>query len=126
MKKNFKLYIGLAILGFASSCAPSLDELETSKGTADFSKFIAVGNSLTSGYADNGLYLEGQKVAFPNLMAEQFKTVGGGEFTSPFFSQEQANGSGYIQLKSLVDGNPVMEPVTTNLAIRGKSPNGGP
>src|SRR5690606_6469993 len=27
---------------------------------------------------------------------------------------------------SLVDGNPVMEPVTTNLAIRGKSPNGGP
>jgi len=126
MKKNFKLYIGLAILGFASSCAPSLDELEASKGTADFSKFIAVGNSLTSGYADNGLYLEGQKVAFPNLMAEQFKTVGGGEFTSPFFSQEQANGSGYIQLKSLVDGNPVMEPVTTNLAIRGKSPNGGP
>src|SRR5690606_27891826 len=126
MKKNFKLYIGLAILGFASSCAPSLDELEASKGTADFSKFIAVGNSLTSGYADNGLYLEGQKVAFPNLMAEQFKTVGGGEFTSPFFSQDQANGSGYIQLKSLVDGNPVMEPVTTNLAIRGKSPNGGP
>src|SRR5690606_5445486 len=75
MKKNFKLYIGLAILGFASSCAPSLDELEASKGTADFSKFIAVGNSLTSGYADNGLYLEGQKVAFPNLMAEQLRLL---------------------------------------------------
>lgn len=126
MKKNFKLYIGLAILGFASSCAPSLDEMETSKGSADFSKFIAVGNSLTSGYADNGLYLEGQKVAFPNLIAEQLKAVGGGEFTSPFFTEAQANGSGYIQLKSLIDGNPVMEPVTTNLAIRGANPLGKP
>lgn len=126
MKKNFKLYIGLAILGFASSCAPTLDELETSKGTADFSKFIAVGNSLTSGYADNGLYLEGQKVAFPNLMAEQFKTVGGGNFTSPFFSEDQSDGSGYIRLKSLVDGNPVMEPVTDKLAIRGQNSAGGP
>lgn len=126
MKKNFKLYIGLALLGLATSCAPTLDELETSKGTADFSKFIAVGNSLTSGYADNGLYLEGQKVAFPNLMAEQFKLVGGGDFTSPFFSTEQENGSGYIKLKSLVDGNPVMELVTDKLAIRGKSPSGGP
>ena len=94
MKKNFKLYIGLAVLGFASSCAPSLDEFEPSKGTADFSKFIAVGNSLTSGYADNGLYLEGQQVAFPNLIAQQLKEIGGGEFTSPFFSQDQQNGSG--------------------------------
>lgn len=125
MKKNIKLYIGLAILGFASSCAPTLDELETSKGTADFSKFIAVGNSLTSGYADNGLYLEGQKVAFPNLMAEQFKSVGGGEFTSPFFSADQANGTGYLSLKSLEDGNPVMEQIAPQ-AIRGQNSQGGP
>lgn len=127
MKKNFKLYIGLALIGLASSCAPSLDEFEPSKGTADFSKFIAVGNSLTSGYADNGLYLEGQKVAFPNLIAEQLKEVGGGEFTSPFFSQDQENGSGYIKFGGFdTNGNPVMEPVTDKLAVRGLNPDGKP
>lgn len=121
MKKKFNLYIGLAILGLASSCAPSLDEFEPSKGSADFSKFISVGNSLTSGYANNGLYLEGQKVAFPNLIAAQMKAVGGGEFTSPFFSAEQANGTGYIKLKGLVDGNPVTEQVPAQ-AVRTTTP----
>jgi len=126
MKKNFRLYIGLAILGLVSSCKPEIDAPTFSKGTADFSKYVAIGNSLTSGYADNGLYLEGQKVAFPNLMAAQMKNVGGGEFTSPFFPADKANGSGYIMLESLVDGNPVMKPVTTDLAIRGANAAGKP
>lgn len=126
MKKNLKLYIGLAILGFASSCAPSLEEYQEAKGSADFTKYVAIGNSLTSGYADGGLYLEGQQVAFPNLIAEQMKSVGGGTFTSPFFSNDQANGSGYIRLKAMVDGNPVTENVTTNLAIRGVNGLGKP
>lgn len=126
MKKHFNLYIAIALLGFISSCAPTLEEFEPSKGSADFSQYIAVGNSLTSGYADGGLYLAGQKVAFPNLMAEQFKSVGGGEFNSPFFTQDQENGSGYIRLKSLVEGNPVTEAVTDKLAIRGTVPGSIP
>lgn len=126
MKKNFKYYIGLAILGIVSSCKPELETKTFSKGSADFSSFIAVGNSLTSGFADGGLYLEGQQVAFPNLMAAQMKAVGGGEFTSPFFSVEQANGSGYIRLVSLKDGNPVTEPVTDKVAVRGANPAGKP
>src|SRR5690606_35878191 len=126
MKKYFNLYIISGLLLFISACAPTLEEFQPEKGTADFSKFIAVGNSLTSGYADGGLYLAGQKVAFPNLMAEQFKAVGGGTFNSPLFSQDQANGSGYIRLKALVDGNPVTEAVTDNLAIRGTVPGSDP
>ena len=119
MKKNYKFYIGIGILGFACSCAPTLEEYQVEKGSADFTKYIAIGNSLTAGFADGGLYLEGQQVAFPNLIAEQAKSVGGGNFTSPFFSADQSNGSGYISLKALVNGNPVTENVTTNLAIRG-------
>ncbi|MGH2623449.1 MAG: G-D-S-L family lipolytic protein, partial [Sphingobacterium sp.] len=126
MKKHFNFYILLALLGFISACAPTLEEFEPSKGSADFSKFIAVGNSLTSGYADGGLYLAGQKVAFPNLIADQLKAIGGGDFNSPLFTQDQANGSGYIRLKSLVDGNPVTEAVTENLAIRGTVPGSDP
>src|SRR5699024_2724099 len=45
---------------------------------------VALGNSLTSGYADNALYREGQEVAFPYLLAEQLENVGGGEFTQPY------------------------------------------
>ena len=122
MKKN-KLYIAaaLALLAIAS-CKPSLDEYTPSAGSLDFSKYVAIGNSLTAGYADGGLYLEGQKVAYPNLIAEQMKQVGGGEFHVPYFSEAQANGSGYITLTGLVNGQPVTAQVTDKLAYRSTSP----
>lgn len=118
MKKN-KLYIAavLALVAIAS-CKPSLEEYTPSAGSLNFSKYVAIGNSLTAGYADGGLYLEGQKVAYPNLIAEQLKQVGGGEFKSPFFTEDQANGSGYITLTALVNGQPVTAPVTDKLAYR--------
>lgn len=122
MKKN-KLYIAAASALFAiASCKPSLDEYKPSAGSLNFSKYVAIGNSLTAGYADGGLYLEGQKVAYPNLIAEQLKQVGGGEFKSPFFSEDQANGSGYITLTALVNGQPVTAQVTDKLAYRSASP----
>ena len=118
-RKHINLYIGLVALALASSCAPEIESPNnTSKSEADFSKYIAIGNSLTAGYADGGLYLEGQQVAFPNLVAEKMKAQGGGTFKSPYFSEAQKNGSGYIQLKALVNGAPVMESVTDALAYR--------
>lgn len=117
---TIKVYLGIISLSLtAYSCAPEIDSYESSAGSdVDFSTYIAIGNSLTAGFADGGLYLEGQQVAFPNLIAEQLKNVGGGNFNSPFFSEEQRNGSGYLQLKSLTDGQPVMEQITSNLAYR--------
>jgi hypothetical protein len=32
------------------------------------------------------LFIEGQKVSYTNIMAEQFKAVGGGEFKIPFMA----------------------------------------
>src|SRR5690606_21515168 len=124
--KNIQWSISAAAVVFVSSCAPDIESPSSSAVQANFSKYIAIGNSLTAGFADGGLYLEGQQVAYPNLIAEQLKAVGGGEFKTPFFSQEQHNGSGYLSLKALVDGQPVMENVTNNLAIRGLTPNGAP
>lgn len=87
----------------------------------DFSRYIAVGNSITSGYADGGLYLAGQQVAYPNLLAGQLKQAGGGTFTSPLFSADQANGSGYVKLSGFnADGTPIITPVMDKLAIRGQ------
>jgi len=108
-----------AIILFAAACKPEIETpAGTTAGQANFSKYIAIGNSLTSGYADGGLYLEGQKVAYPNLIAAKMATVGGGAFTSPFFSEERLNGSGYISLTALVNGSPTLTPVIDKLAIR--------
>ncbi|MEO9953311.1 SGNH/GDSL hydrolase family protein [Nonlabens sp.] len=52
-------------------------------GEADFSKFVTVGNSLTAGFADNALYLNGQLNSYPNIIAGQMQFAGGGEFNQP-------------------------------------------
>ncbi|WP_025143249.1 SGNH/GDSL hydrolase family protein [Pedobacter jeongneungensis] len=107
-------FVAAAIL-FTAACKPEIETpAGTTAGQANFSKYIAVGNSLTSGFADGGLYLEGQKVAYPNLIAAKMASVGGGAFTSPFFTDAQANGSGYISLTALVNGTPTLTPVLGN------------
>ena len=119
MKKNYvaKSLLALVAAGAIASCKPSLQENIPSNGEVDFSRYIAVGNSLTAGYADGGLYLEGQQNSYPEILAKQFKTVGGGEFNSPFFSEAQANGSGYAQLTGFnAMGTPTIANVTNNTA----------
>lgn len=91
--KRFQLYIIALATLFLASCSKSDDTVAVSKGEADFSTYIAFGNSLTAGYADNALYDEGQEVAFPNLLAEQMVEVGGGEFTTPWTNSDIGIGS---------------------------------
>lgn len=98
----------LALLGLTlGSCQP---ELEDNRPTADagqlnFSSYVAVGNSLTSGYADGGLYNEAQASSYPAILAQQFAKTGKGpaSFVQPSFAATQADGSGYIKLQ-LVNG----------------------
>ncbi len=113
----------LAGLGL-TACQPDLEkDFSPSNGSADFSNYIAVGNSLTAGYSDGGLYLQGQQQSYPALLAQQFKTVGGGEFVQPLFGAGQENGSGYLRLAGFTAaGNPITANVTTNLAIRSVNP----
>jgi len=120
MKSNFiyKSIFAVAILGMAS-CKPELKDVTPTKGTADFSRYIAVGNSLTSGYADKGLYLEGQKNSYPGMIAEQMKTVGGGAFYTPFFKDTEADGSGHLVLKGFdAKGLPQIGEKKDQLAVR--------
>ncbi len=115
MKKIILNSLVAATILFAASCKPEIETpAATSAGQANFGKYIAIGNSLTSGFADGGLYLEGQQVAYPNLIAAQMATVGGGAFTSPFFTDAQSNGSGYVSLTALVNGTPTLTPVAGN------------
>lgn len=129
LHKNYlKTLAVVTALALISSCKPTIDiNMPTGKESQpDFSKYVAVGNSLTAGFSNGGLYLEGQKYSFPNMIAEQMMQFGGGEFITPYFPEDQHNGSGYIRLKALVNGQPVTEEVNTDLAIRGLNSAGNP
>jgi hypothetical protein len=125
--KNFKLYI-LSGLLFVAACKPEIHSPSLSRGTANFSRFIAVGNSLTAGYSNGGLYLQGQLNSYPSIMAKQMAQVGGGAFNQPLFTTAQANGSGYLNLKTITaSGTPVLDTIAPE-AIRGEynAPGFGP
>ncbi len=120
MKNIFK-YSSIILVSavLVQSCKSDLKSPEPTAGEANFAKYISVGNSLTAGYADGGLYLDGQKVAYPNLIAEQIKLAGLGanDFTSPFFTEAQKDGSGYRVLKGFFpDGSPDVRSIPANPA----------
>lgn len=91
MIKNFKwlLLVSLTFAACNNDDSPatvidSADGLPLTAGTANFSKYVALGNSLTSGFSDGALFKRGQEGAYTNIMAQQFKLVGGGEFKIPY------------------------------------------
>jgi hypothetical protein len=90
MKKRNLLYIVPILL--LAACKPSIDEFAISKGNADFTSYVAVGDSWTAGFADGSLYISGQENSYPNILAEQFKLAGGGDFNQPMMLDEYGIG----------------------------------
>ncbi|WP_445717010.1 SGNH/GDSL hydrolase family protein [Flavobacterium sp.] len=96
--KNKFIYLAIIAAGFAS-CEPEFEntvDANYTSGDADFTSYVAVGNSLTAGYMDGTVYRVGQTYSFPNLLAQKFALVGGGEFTQPSYA-EDVNNLGGIQ-----------------------------
>jgi hypothetical protein len=87
MKKSYLLIAASAALCIAS-CKSKIEPEKATAGDADFSNYIAIGNSLTSGFADGTLYRSGQENSFPSMLATQFQLVGGGEFKQPLLPGE--------------------------------------
>ncbi len=92
------LITGLALI--VSSCEPVFDVPEPQSGDADFSRYVALGNSLTAGFADNALYRDGQLASFPNQLATQMQEAGGGSFIQPLV--EDGVGAGQNQNPRLI------------------------
>lgn len=91
MIKNFKwlLFASLSISIIACSDDESEEtvaEVPVTAGSADFSKYVALGNSLTAGFSDGALFKAGQENAYPKLLADQFSLAGGGEFKIPYMN----------------------------------------
>lgn len=97
MKNNF-IYLAILAAGFAS-CEPEFENevnSEYTSGDADFTSYVAIGNSLTAGYMDGTVSRVGQTYSFPNLLAQQFALVGGGEFTQPSYAEDVNNLGGLM------------------------------
>lgn len=83
-------YLGSIFCCMAVACggggdiAAPIEEPAYSAGDIDLSRYVAIGDSLTAGYADSSLYFDGQLNSFPNILAGLFSQVGGGEFTQPY------------------------------------------
>jgi lysophospholipase L1-like esterase len=58
-------------------------EEPVSAGSANFTKYVALGDSFAAGYSDGALFVEAQKGAYPNILAQQFAEAGGGTFSTP-------------------------------------------
>ncbi|GAA4276980.1 SGNH/GDSL hydrolase family protein [Aquimarina mytili] len=97
IKNNIK-YLAVLALGLIA-CEPEFDNpIEESNnftsGELDLSNYVALGNSLTAGFADGALYITGQENSYPNILAQQFKFVGGGEFTQPLMADNTGGFAG--------------------------------
>ncbi len=102
MKKNIMntkyIWLLVILIGF-SACNEIDDVLENQNidttvevlpnlnaGSADFSNYVSLGNSLTAGFTDNALFIAGQENSFPNILSSRFSMLGGGDFYQPLMN----------------------------------------
>lgn len=94
--KNKFIYLAVLAAGFAS-CEPEFEndvDANYTSGDANFSSYVAIGNSLTAGYMDGTVYKSGQMNSYPNMLSQQFSLVGGGSFTQPSYADDTENVGG--------------------------------
>ncbi|MDF4220493.1 G-D-S-L family lipolytic protein [Maribacter sp. M208] len=138
--KNLKyLYISLGVLAFTACNDPEDVDLEPemmaeelpalTAGSADFSNYVSLGNSLTAGFTDGALFQASQSLSLPNLLSQKFSLVGGGSFTQPLTNDNLGGlalagtriqgprlvfgGAGPVSLESLIGD----VTVTTDIAL---------
>ncbi|WP_299393088.1 G-D-S-L family lipolytic protein [uncultured Gelidibacter sp.] len=105
--KNIKYLLLSAILVGFTACSeddydynPAPEPLpELTAGSVDFSNYVAVGASFSAGFTDGALFIKGQENSFPNILNNQFATVGGGSFTQPLMKD---NIGGFVMGSTVV------------------------
>lgn len=129
--KNKFVYLVLLAAGFAA-CEPEFEnevnDGSYNAGEADFSSYVAIGNSLTAGFMDGNVSRVGQGYSYPNLLAKQFAVVGGGVFTQPSYEDDVNNTGGFllggmqvVGARLIIDAGaggpePLNQPVTSDLS----------
>jgi lysophospholipase L1-like esterase len=94
-------FIALSIIGcedYTDVTAPSIN-----LGSANFSRFVSIGNSLTMGEQSSSVYAAGQKYSFGNIIAKQVGT----NYAQATFSDPGTGGRLEIEKFNIVNGSPV-------------------
>lgn len=86
MIKNFKWLFLVSLTFMACNDDDAAVEDTVSPGTADFSKYVALGDSFAAGFSDNALFKLGQQTSYPSILAGQFAAAGGTEMTIPYMN----------------------------------------
>lgn len=103
--KSLQYILLLSVATLFWQCEPTVDEFQPSAGQADFTKFVSIGDSYSAGYTDGALGYEGQLVSFPNIIAEQLKSVGmQGEFKQPLTAEGKSVGTTTIDANGNKNG----------------------
>lgn len=138
MKKSYKsIFLVLSLAVLFNACEGQGDSLinerlednplpetpEYTSGDADFSTFIAIGNSLVAGYADGALYNAAQQMSYPAMMAAQLGvTVEGGiTFNQPDINSEK----GFNTVVANPVGSTILGRFKLDTSIPGPSPTLG-
>ncbi|RTY90859.1 SGNH/GDSL hydrolase family protein [Flavobacterium sp. GT3R68] len=101
MIKNFKwlLLVSLTFMACDSNDDDTVTDVPVTSGSADFSKYVALGDSFAAGYSDNALFRAGQEGAYTNILAQQFMAAGGGDFAIPLMADNVGGfSSGGVQI----------------------------
>ncbi|MBW8361755.1 MAG: G-D-S-L family lipolytic protein [Kaistella sp.] len=123
MKKILISTVAVSALLFTTGCKTDFDQdvssITVSKGDANFTKYVALGNSLTSGFRDNALYSDGQVESYPNMIAAQMMLAGGGAFKQPLMPNNVGgftNLPGFLGKLNLQVVNGALSPVASPAA----------
>lgn len=78
--KYYKIYLTAALtFGLITACEPEIERefpnYATVRGNADFSTYVALGNSLTAGVSDSKLNRFGQLNSYPAIIADKMAAV---------------------------------------------------
>lgn len=93
MIKNFKWLVLVSLTFIACTDEETTSgEIPVSSGTANFSKYVALGDSFAAGFGDGALFRKAQENSYPNLLSQQFALAGGGAFTTPLMATDNVGG----------------------------------
>jgi hypothetical protein len=87
MTKHILSTLSLSLLLVLGACKPKYEATAPVQGEMNPTRFVMIGGGHAGGYMDDALTHEGQLNSVANIIAEQFKSVGGGSFNQPLVSQ---------------------------------------
>jgi len=101
---------------------PTPEPISGDAGAADFSNYVAIGNSLTAGYMDGALYNLGQEYSLAALIHQQMQYAGApGNFNQPDINSEL----GFNTSVEQPQGGPTLGRFKLDTNIPGPSPTIG-